>query len=294
MEDVLQVEQLLPLPFHQTGHRDAGPALDDPGDLLLGDLVPQQRAGLALVGDPLLRLQLLFQLGDPAILELCGPVEVVLPLGLLQLGVGLLQVGAQLLHLPNGVLLILPLGLFGVELIPHLGQFLLDVRQMLLGQLIRLLLQGGLLDLMLNDPAADHIQLGGHGVDLRADHGAGLVHQVDGLIREEAVGDIPVAQRGGGDDGPVGDLHPVEHLIPLLQAAEDGDGVLHRWLVHHDRLEAPLQRGVFFDILPVLVQGGGPDAVQLAPGQHGLEQIARIHGALSLACPHNGVQLVDE
>ena len=147
---------------------------------------------------------------------------------------------------------------------------------------------------MLDDLPLDDVQLGGHGVDLGADHGAGLVHQVDGLVGQEAVGDIAVGQGGGGDDGAVLDLDAVVHLVPLLQAAEDGDGVLHRWLVHHDRLEAPLQRGVFFDILPVLVQGGGPDAVQLAPGQHGLEQIARLHGALSLACPHNGVQLVDE
>ena len=54
---------------------------------------------------------------------------------------------------------------------------------MLLRQLIRLLLQGGLLDLVLDDLAADHIQLSRHGINLRTDHGAGLVHQVDGLVR---------------------------------------------------------------------------------------------------------------
>ena len=86
----------------------------------------------------------------------------------------------------------------------------------------------------------------------------------------------------------------MEHLIPLLQPPEDGDGILHCGLVHHDRLEAPLQRGILLDILPVLVQGGGPDAVQFAPGQHGLEQIARVHGALRLARPNDGVQLINE
>ena len=33
----------------------------------------------------------------------------------------------------------------------------------------------------------------GHGVDLGADHGAGLIHQVDGLVGQETVGDIAVA-----------------------------------------------------------------------------------------------------
>ena len=62
----------------------------------------------------------------------------------------------------------------------------------------------------------------------------------------------------------------------------------------HDGLEPPLQSGVLFDILAVLVEGGGADAVELAPGQHGLEEIARVHGALGLAGAHDGVQLVDE
>ena len=242
----------------------------------------------------LLRLQLLLQLGDAAVLQLGGPVQVVLPLGLLQLGVGALQLLPELLHLADGVLLVLPLGLLGVELVPHIGQFLLDLRQMLLRQLVGLLLQGGLLDLVLDDPPLDHVQLGGHGVHLGADHGAGLVHQVDGLVGQEPVGDIPVGEGGGGDDGPVGDLHAVVHLVALLQAAEDGDGVLHRGLIHHDGLEPPLQGGVLLDILPVLVEGGGADAVQLAPGQHGLEQVARVHGALGLARAHDGVQLIDE
>ena len=83
-------------------------------------------------------------------------------------------------------------------------------------------------------------------------------------------------------------------LIPLFQTPEDSNSVLYGRLADHHRLEAPFQRRIFFDILPVLVQGGGPDAVQLAPGQQGFEEVARIHGALGLACPHDGVQFVDE
>ena len=39
----------------------------------------------------------------------------------------------------------------------------------------------------------------------------------------------------------------VEHLIALLQATQDGDGVLHCGLIHLHRLEPALQRGVFFE-----------------------------------------------
>ena len=84
------------------------------------------------------------------------------------------------------------------------------------------------------------------------------------------------------------------HLKALLQAAQNGDGVLHRGLFHHYGLEAPLQGGVLFNILAVLVHRGGADAVQFAARQHGLEQIARVHGALGLARAHNSMQFVDE
>ena len=264
------MEQLLPLPLHELGHGDAGPALDDPGDLLLGDLVPEEGPGLAVGGDLLLRLQGLPQGGDLAVLELGGLVQVVLPLGLFQFCVGALQVGPDLLDLADGVLLVVPLGLLGLELLPHVGEFLLDLRQVFLGEAVGLLFQGGLLDLVLDDLPLDHVQLGGHGVDLCADEGAGLVDEVDGLVGEEPVGDVAVAQGGRGDDGPVLDLHPVEDFVPLLQAPEDGDGVLHRGLVHHNGLEAALQGGVLFNVLPVLVEGGGANAVQLPASQHGL------------------------
>ena len=51
---------------------------------------------------------------------------------------------------------------------------------------------------------------------------------------------------------------------------------------------------VLLDVLAVFVQGGGPQAVELAPGEHGLEHVARIHGALGTARPHDVVELVDE
>ena len=212
LEDILhkrvvgQVEQLLPLALHQAGHGDAGPALDDAGDLLVGDLIPQQGAGLALVGDLLLFLQGFFQGGDLAVLQLGGLVQVVLALGLFQLGVGSFQIGAELLDLTDGLLLVVPLGLLRLELLAHVRELLLDLGQVLLGEVVALLFQGGFLDLMLDDLPLDDVQLGGHGVDLRADQGAGLVHQVDGLVGQESVGDVPVGQGSSGDDGAVRDL----------------------------------------------------------------------------------------
>ena len=294
VEHIVQMQQLLALALHQLFHRDAGPAGHDPGDLLIGHTVTQEAVLLLLVGQLFLCFQLFLQLGQLAVFQLSSLVQVILTLGFLNGGIGLLDLLTQGLHLANGVLLVFPLCLHAAELILQLGQFLFQLMQAALAQGIGLLFQADLLDLQLSDAVGQIIHLAGHTVHLSLDHGAGFIHQVDGLIRQETVGDIAVREGCGGDQRIIADLHAVEHLIALLQATQDGNGVLHRGLIYLHRLEPALQCGIFFDILAVFVQRGRTDAVQLAPGQHGLEQVARVHGTVGLARTHDGVQLINE
>ena len=84
------------------------------------------------------------------------------------------------------------------------------------------------------------------------------------------------------------------HLVPLLQAAEDGDRVLDGRLADVDLLEAALQGRVLLDVLAVLVERRGADHAQLAAGQHRLDHVAGVHGALGGAGADDGVELVDE
>ncbi len=83
-------------------------------------------------------------------------------------------------------------------------------------------------------------------------------------------------------------------LVPLAQAAQDRDRLLDRRLVDEDRLEAPLEGGVLLDVLAVLVERRRPDRVELAPGEHRLEQVRGVHRALGRAGADDGVELVDE
>lgn len=46
--------------------------------------------------------------------------------------------------------------------------------------------------------------------------------------------------------------------------------------------------------LLVLVQGGGTDTPELAPGKHRLEEIARVHRPRRRSRAHHGVNFVDE
>ena len=123
---------------------------------------------------------------------------------------------------------------------------------------------------MLHNLARNLVELSRHGVDLCANHGTGLVDQINGFIGQETVRNIPVGQRRGRDKRVVLNLDAVEDLVALFESAQNGYRVLDRRLGHLHRLEPALERGVLLDILTVLVERGGADTVQLAAGQHGL------------------------
>ena len=75
---------------------------------------------------------------------------------------------------------------------------------------------------------------------------------------------------------------------------QDLQRILDIGLIHGDRLEAALQRGVLLDVLAVLVEGGGADDLNLAPAQGGLQDVGGVHAALGIAGAHDVVDLVDD
>ena len=191
-------------------------------------------------------------------------------------------------------LLLLPVRRHGVALLAQLGQLALQALEALLRRLVSLLLQRQLLDLELADAPGDLVEFGRHGVDLDAQLRGRLVNEVDRLVGQEAPGDVAVRQHGRRHQRGVLDPHLVVRHVMLVQPAQNGDGVLDRGLAHEHRLEAALQRGVLLDGGAVLVERGGADQAELAPGQHGLDHLAGVHGPLGRAGADDRVQLVDE
>ena len=181
-----------------------------------------------------------------------------------------------------------------LDLFADFGEFFLDDFEALAGGFVLLALEGGLLDFEGCGLAFEVVDLGGDGADLVGEGGGGLVDQVDGLVGEEAVGDVAVGEGGGGDDGGVLDADLVVGLVALAQAAQDGDGVFDVGLADVDDLEAALEGGVLLDVFAVLVEGGCADGAQAAAGEGGLEHVAGVHGSLGRARADEGVQLVDE
>ncbi len=194
----------------------------------------------------------------------------------------------------HALFFLFPPGSHDVSLLLEVREFFAELFQAGPARRVLFFFQRRLLDLELHDLSRDLVELCGHGVDLGAHHGARLIHQIDSLVRKKPVRDIAVRQHCGRHQGAVLDFHAVMHLVALLEPPQDGDRVFDRRGVDHDRLEPPLQGRIFLDVLAVLVQGCGPQAVQLSPGQHGLEHVARVHGAFRAPGAHDVVDLVDE
>ena len=236
----------------------------------------------------------LLELLAGAVLQLGGRRVVGLALGLVDADLERLELGLGGADVGDGGLLGLPALLHRAALLLEVGELLLERGEARLRRVVGLLAEGLALDLELDPPPLELVEGDRHGVDLHAQPRRGLVDEVDGLVGQEALGDVAVGQGGRRDERRVGDADAVVDLVALAQAAQDRDGLLDRRLVDEDRLEAPLERGVLLDVLAVLVERRRADGVQLAAGEHRLEQVGGVHRALGGAGADDGVQLVDE
>ena len=200
----------------------------------------------------------------------------------------------ELADVPQRVLLELPLGLHAAGLLAQLRKLLLDHVTTLDRRLVLLLGERLPLDLELHDATLDLVDLLRQRIDLDTQPRRGLVHEVDRLVWEEPVADVPIGERGRRDECAVGDAHAMVRLVALLEAAQDRDRALDRRLADEDGLEAALEGRVLLDVLAVLVKRGRTDHAQFAARQHRLEHVAGIHRALGLAGADDRVEFVDE
>ena len=134
----------------------------------------------------------------------------------------------------------------------------------------------------------------GHTLSIDAELACGLVDEVDGLVREVALGEIAAAELHRGHHGRVVDLDLVVGLIARFDGSEHLDGILHGGLFEPDGLEAPLQGGVLLDIASILIGCCGTDDLELTASEGGLHEVAGVDGALGGTGADHVVDLVDE
>ena len=150
------------------------------------------------------------------------------------------------------------------------------------------------LDFQLQNLPVELVQFRRLGIQFHLDARRRLVHQVNRLVRQKPVGDVAMRQRRRRHERRILDAHAMMHFVPLLQPAQNGDGRLHRRLVHLHRLETAFQRRVFLDVLAVFVERRRADAAQFAARELRLHDVRRVRRAFRRARADDRVQFVNE
>ena len=83
-------------------------------------------------------------------------------------------------------------------------------------------------------------------------------------------------------------------LVTLFQATQDRDGIRNRGFIDHHLLETTLQCLIGLKVFLELIQCRRTDRTQLTTCQGRFQDVGGIHGAITLTCPYQGVNLIDE
>mmetsp|Transcript_25207 Transcript_25207/g.49241 ORF Transcript_25207/g.49241 Transcript_25207/m.49241 type:complete len:354 (-) Transcript_25207:1153-2214(-) len=303
MDAVGEVEKLFTLCLDQTGRRNAGGHRNDCSDVVNRHLVSEQtnarlcHSGFILVSSG---LELALQLRKCVESKLGSPVEVKVSLRLFDFDlhdVDLLFEGSDRVHL---LLLRLPLivqrCLLGLQTL-HLTLNRLHSRSLCCRACSSssVCLDGDSLHLQLQQPSVELIQSLGLGGDLNLQLGGCLVHQVDRLVGQEPVCDVPVRELGSGHEGRVHDTDSVMDLISLLETSENRGSGIDGGLVDHHSLEPSFQGLVLLNVLTVFVHSRRTNAPKLSPCKERLQKVSCIQGSLSsCACPHHCVNFINK
>ena len=256
MQLAFHLQQFFAFALHHLGHRNAGGAAHHLGNFFCPHLGAQQAVACASGFAGFFGLgffEEFFQLRQLAILKFGHLVEIALA------GVRL-NLLAQLIDLLAHMLAALGLRFFRAPDFLQIGGFFFQLDDFFFDQFeslargfILFFFDRFALNLQLNQAPIELVDDFGFGVDLDLDFGGCLVNQVDGFVRQKAVGNVAVAQLGRGHNGRVGNVHTMVDFVFFLQTAQDGNRRFHGRLAHQNFLKTPLQRSVFFDVFAVFV-----------------------------------------
>ncbi len=88
-----------------------------------------------------------------------------------------------------------------------------------------------------------------------------LIYDVNGFVRQEAVGDVTSTQIGGNPQSFISVLYVVVFFEPRLEAAQYAVSIVYRGLDNINFLESTTQRFVFIKNAPVFSIGRGTNAL---------------------------------
>ena len=192
MQNFRQTQQFFPFGFDQPAYRNPGPPGYNFGDFFFTDLFLQETVFFAFVRLFFFSFQLFLQLRQGSIFKLRQLFQIVVTFRFLDLQLDLFNLLLGPFGLGDGFLFVFPLRPHGRALFFQLGKFFVQMFHPRLGSGVGFLAEGLFFNFQLHNLSGDLIQLCRHAVNFRTNLGSRLVHQVDGLVRQEPVGNIPI------------------------------------------------------------------------------------------------------
>ena len=120
-----------------------------------------------------------------------------------------------------------------------------------------------------------HVRRPGHRADARAR--TGLIHHVNGFVRQEPTGDIAVGQPDCGFQRFVRQINLVMFLVFRAKPFQNQDGLLNRRRLNLDRLEPAFERRILLNVFAILGQRRGANTLHLASAQRRLDDVGSVH-----------------
>ena len=222
MEFLLQMEQFVALALQHSTHRNAGPAANDLGDVVCSDLFSDQGLAFLLADFIAMALYFVVDLLHFTVANLGHTLVIALAFGLFGLAFQVFLLFFQLRNLVHFALLCLPTCPERLHFILELGDFLLQE-----SNLLRVVFTQNSLsfDFFLLQRSLQFIKLFGYGIAFHAQLCSRFIHQINGLVRQETVGNVTLGELYGRYTSII--LYPylMVVLIPFLQSSQDTDGI---------------------------------------------------------------------
>ena len=124
--------------------------------------------------------------------------------------------------------------------------------------------------------------------------GSGLVHQINGFIRQKTVVNVTLGEFRCCTQTVLCDRHMMMFFILWAQTAQNLNGLFHARFFYGHRLETALQRCIFFNVLTVFLNGCGTDDLNQSPGQCRFHDIGRIQRTFRATGTDDRMQLIDK
>ena len=193
MEQFVQLEKFFHFSLDETSHWNPGPTTDDGGDIFFVHLFLQQ-TGFVLLFAKRLLLEFKFPLqpGQFAVPQFRHFVQIVGAFGAFDVLFHLFYLLANLPQLAHRIFFGFPSSLKGLQVAILFVQFFFNRLETRLAACIGFFFEGFPLDLQLQDFPGDFIKFRGQTVDFCTEPRGGFVDEIDRLVRQKPIADVPV------------------------------------------------------------------------------------------------------